>query len=71
MVKGAVFNSKSPLILGINVVGGVLKIGTPLCIPDKGNMKIGHVVSMELNKKAVTSARAKDGSIAVKIEGES
>ena len=34
-------------------------------------MKIGHIVSMEINNKPVTSARAKDGQIAVKIEGES
>jgi translation initiation factor IF-2 len=71
MVKGAVFNSKSPLVLGVNVIGGVLKIGTPLCIPDKGNLRIGHVVSIELNKKPVQAARTKDGSVAVKIEGES
>ena len=53
MVKGAVFNSKAPLILGLNVVAGILKIGTPLCIPDKEKMRIGHVTSIELNKKPV------------------
>ena len=36
MVKGAVFNSKSPILIGIVVKAGILKIGTPLCIPDKG-----------------------------------
>lgn len=71
MVKGAVFNSKSPLVLGVNVIGGILKIGTPLCIPDKEKLKIGHVVSIEVNKKPATSARTKDGDIAIKIEGES
>ena len=35
MVKGAVYNSKSPIIIGVTVKGGLLKIGTPLCIPDK------------------------------------
>jgi translation initiation factor IF-2 len=36
MVRGAVFNNKNPIIVGVNVKGGVLKIGTPLCIPEKG-----------------------------------
>ena len=71
MVKGAVFNNKNPLVLGVNVIGGVLKIGTPLCIPDKEKMRIGHVTSIEANKKPLQAARTKDGSVAVKIEGES
>jgi translation initiation factor 5B len=31
----AVFNSKSPLIMGIEVEAGVLKIGTPVCIVER------------------------------------
>ncbi len=36
IVKGAIFNSKNPIILGVNVKAGILKLGTPLCIPEKG-----------------------------------
>jgi translation initiation factor 5B len=53
IVKGNIYNNKSPIIIGVNVTAGVLKIGTPLCIPDKQNLRIGHVVSIELNKKPV------------------
>ncbi len=35
MVKDACFNRAKPLVLGVNVKDGVLKIGTPLCIPDR------------------------------------
>jgi len=35
IVKDAVFNRGAPIILGINVKAGVLKIGTPLCVPEK------------------------------------
>ena len=35
MVKGAVFHVKDPLVIGVTVKAGMLKIGTPLCIPDK------------------------------------
>lgn len=71
MVKGAVFNSKSPILIGVTVKAGILKVGTPLCIPDKGNLRIGHVESIHLNNKPVNTARAKDGAVAVKIDGES
>jgi translation initiation factor IF-2 len=67
MVKDACFNAKAPIIIGVNVTEGVLKIGTPLCIPMRDSLKIGHVQSIEVNKKPVKEARAKDGSVAVKI----
>lgn len=36
MVKGAVFHVKDPIVIGVTVKAGILRIGTPLCIPDKG-----------------------------------
>lgn len=36
VVRGAVFNSRQPIIIGVTVKAGILKIGTPLCVPDKG-----------------------------------
>lgn len=65
------FNRHKPIILGVNVKEGVLKTGTPVCVPDKGNLYIGKVTSMEVNKKPVGKAVAKDGDIAIKIEGDS
>lgn len=67
MVKGACFNQKSPIVIGCNVKEGILRIGTPLVIPTKENLRLGFVQSMEINKKPVNQARAKDGSVAVKI----
>jgi len=52
-VKEAVFNRQNPIILGVTVKAGMLKIGTPLCIPEKENLRIGVVESIELNKKSV------------------
>jgi translation initiation factor IF-2 len=54
MVKDACFNTKSPIIIGVTVIEGVLKIGTPICVPDKENLKLGIVTSIELNKKPIT-----------------
>lgn len=35
IVKDAVFNRGNPIILGVNVTAGMLKVGTPLAIPEK------------------------------------
>lgn len=70
MVKDACFNQKSPIIVGVTVTEGVLKVGTPLCIPMRESLRIGIVQSIELNKKPVQAARAKDGQVAVKITND-
>lgn len=67
MVPDACFNRSNPIVIGLNVIEGVLKPGTPLCVPDRENLKIGTVMSIEANKKPVQSARANTGSVAVKI----
>ena len=71
MVKDAVFNRANPIIIGVNVTAGQLKIGTPLCVPEKENLKIGVVESIEMNKKSVQKVLPKDGSVAVRISGQS
>lgn len=35
IIKDAVFNRSDPIIMGVNVKAGFLKIGTPLCVPEK------------------------------------
>jgi translation initiation factor 5B len=80
MVPDAIFNKKSPLVLGIDVMDGVLKIGTPLCVVSKelgtvslGNLKyeiviVGKVTSIEVNHKTRSEIRKGDPSASVKIE---
>ncbi|CAK9016099.1 unnamed protein product [Durusdinium trenchii] len=65
--KQHIFRKQDPIILGCQVVGGQLRVGTPLCIPDKGNLAIGHVAGIENNKKSVPKARRGD-TVCVKIE---
>lgn len=67
MVKGACFNRKSPIVIGVNVKEGILRCGTPLCVPDRQNLRLGTVQSIEFNGKSLTSATAKTGNVAVKI----
>ena len=35
IVKDAVFNRSDPIIIGVNVTAGTLRIGTVLCVPEK------------------------------------
>lgn len=69
VIPDFIFNRSDPIIIGVNVKDGRLKIGTPLCVPDKDNLKIGSVESIELNKKPVQSAGPKDGPVSVRISG--
>eukprot|EP00243_Klebsormidium_subtile_P009546 TRINITY_DN4811_c0_g5_i1.p2 TRINITY_DN4811_c0_g5~~TRINITY_DN4811_c0_g5_i1.p2 ORF type:complete len:188 (+),score=88.11 TRINITY_DN4811_c0_g5_i1:40-564(+) len=62
-----VFMKKDPIILGCDVVAGIAKVGTPICVPSKGNIDIGKIASIEMNHKAVDTAK-KGQSIALKIQ---
>ena len=70
MVKDACFNASNPIVIGVKVVEGVLKIGTPLCVPDRDNLRLGFVQSIEQNKKPIQQARALNGDVAVKIQND-
>ncbi len=64
-----VFNQKDPIIVGVEVVEGILKVGTPLCIPQLGGLHIGKVTSIESNGKEQETAR-KGSSVACRIVNE-
>jgi len=67
ILPNCVFNIKDPIVLGCEVLEGVAKIGTPICVPSRGGVDLGRIASMELNHKPVESARAGQ-SVALKIE---
>ncbi|XP_071335760.1 eukaryotic translation initiation factor 5B isoform X1 [Trachinotus anak] len=62
-----IFNSRDPIVMGVTVEAGILKQGTPLCVPSKGFVDIGVVTSIEMNHKSVDTAK-KGQEICVKIE---
>lgn len=51
-----IFNKKSPIVIGVIVKEGILKKGTPICIPSKDCIQIGTIVSIEKNNKQIDSA---------------
>ncbi|KAG2456907.1 IF2P factor, partial [Polypterus senegalus] len=36
IIPQCIFNSRDPIVMGVHVEGGVLRLGTPLCVPTKG-----------------------------------
>jgi len=64
-----VFNQKDPIIVGVEVVEGILKIGTPLCVPALGGLHVGKVTSIESNGREQQTAK-KGSSVAIKIVNE-
>eukprot|EP00669_Euglena_mutabilis_P009791 TRINITY_DN4618_c0_g1_i1.p2 TRINITY_DN4618_c0_g1~~TRINITY_DN4618_c0_g1_i1.p2 ORF type:complete len:765 (+),score=420.61 TRINITY_DN4618_c0_g1_i1:25-2295(+) len=68
VVPNCVFRARDPIVLGVEVVVGCLKIGTPLCTfqPDGTCFSIGRVASMEREHKEIQQLNRKEQA-AVKI----
>lgn len=62
-----IFNSRDPIICGVIVEDGFVKLGTPICVPSKEFIELGRIVSIEINHKALDIAR-KGAEVCIKIE---
>ncbi|XP_049865165.1 eukaryotic translation initiation factor 5B [Pectinophora gossypiella] len=62
-----VFNSRDPIVAGVMVEAGILKEGTPICVPSQEFVELGIVTSIEVNHKQVETAR-KGQEVCIKIE---
>ncbi|XP_060581506.1 eukaryotic translation initiation factor 5B-like [Ruditapes philippinarum] len=62
-----IFNSRDPIVVGVSVEAGVVKVGTPICVPSKEFVFLGIVSSLEVNHKTVDVAK-KGQEVCVKIE---
>lgn len=69
ILPNCVFNKKDPIILGVDVEEGILKVGTPLVVPSAGMLLVGKVASIERDHKEVDRAK-KGASVAVRIDNE-
>jgi translation initiation factor 5B len=75
-----VFNKRDPIILGVDVVDGTLRPGTPICVvnvdPNTKQREIitlGRVTSIEQNHKSVDIVKKgqTQAGVAIKIENAS
>jgi len=65
--KQFIIRQKDPIILGVKIVGGQLRVGTPICLPEKDFLEIGRIGSIERDHKDVKTARRGD-NVCIKIE---
>lgn len=71
IVPNCVFNKRDPIILGVDVVEGILRIGTPICVVQQpGNVvcSLGRVTSIESNHRHIEQVKRGGPSVAIKIE---
>jgi len=54
-------------VLGVTVINGVLKTGTPICVPSKEFVFLGIVTSLEINNKQIDKATTGQ-DVCIKIE---
>ncbi|KAJ3338454.1 hypothetical protein HDU93_009470 [Gonapodya sp. JEL0774] len=74
IVPGSVFNKRNPIIIGVDVVEGQLRVGTPLAAvtgQPPTIVQIGKVTSIELNHKAKDVVKKNEPAVAIKIESPS
>jgi len=67
ILPNCVFAKRDPIIVGVKVKEGQLKIGSPICVPAKENLCIGTLSSIEVNNSSVESAK-KGEEVCIKIE---
>jgi translation initiation factor 5B len=62
-----IFNSRDPIVMGVTIEAGILKEGTPICVPTKEFVELGIITSIECNHKQIPTAR-KGQEVCIKIE---
>ena len=51
---------RDPIVVGVQVTGGVLRTGTPMCVPSKDFIYIGVCTGIQHNNKDVDIAKKGD-----------
>lgn len=70
ILPNCLFCTRTPLIIGVEVMKGLLKLNTPVCVIKDGNIiKLGVITNIEESRKSVNVAK-KGAKVAVKISNE-
>lgn len=52
-----IFNKRAPIVVGVRVEAGIVRVGTPICVPSRECVHLGRIFSIESNHKPVEEAR--------------
>jgi len=67
IMKEHIYMSRDPIVCGVKVESGTVKVGTPICVPSKEFCFVGICSGIQHNSKDVESARKGD-EVCVKID---
>jgi len=67
VMPDCVFRDRAPLVLGVRIREGLLKVGTPLCVPTKEMLMLGRVSSIQKNHVEIKDAKGGE-EVCIKIE---
>ncbi|KAL1562311.1 photosystem II [Salvia divinorum] len=69
IMPNCVFNTKDPIVLGVHVVEGIAKIGTPICVPGREFVGIGWIVYIQDDDHRVLDYAKKGQRVTINIIG--
>ena len=69
ILPDCIFNARDPIVLGVHIVEGIIREGTPICIPNKEFLEIGVVSSLEFDHNVVETAK-KGQDVCIKITSQ-
>merc|ERR1719223_1704056 len=67
ILPDCVFNARDPIIVGVKVLEGIAKVGTPLVVPSKDMCELGIIASIQVENKDVPLGKKGD-EVCIKIE---
>ncbi|CCD73849.1 Eukaryotic translation initiation factor 5B [Caenorhabditis elegans] len=62
-----VYNTRNPIVCGVSIEAGIVKRGTPICVPSKEGIFLGTISSVQRNNEEVPSAKQGE-EVCIKIE---
>eukprot|EP01100_Stratorugosa_tubuloviscum_P009983 TRINITY_DN4220_c0_g1_i6.p1 TRINITY_DN4220_c0_g1~~TRINITY_DN4220_c0_g1_i6.p1 ORF type:complete len:493 (-),score=253.03 TRINITY_DN4220_c0_g1_i6:137-1615(-) len=67
ILPNSAFHIKDPIVLGVRIEEGNLRIGTPIVVPSQEFVELGRVTSIERDHKSINEA-LKEQEVCIKIE---
>jgi translation initiation factor 5B len=62
-----VFRKRDPIVVGVKITAGQLRVGAPIVVPAKENLLIGAISSIEVNSNPVGMAKSGE-EVCIKID---
>jgi len=68
ILPNCIFKTRDPIVVGVKVVAGQLRLGTPITVVARNRLSVGKVTSIQVNNSPLEKA-ATGQEVCIKIEG--